>query len=52
MPFVELPKEENKNKGTEEIQKIRKKALEVIEAKKGKMKIVEKNLKLKEKKKI
>ena len=50
MPFVELPKEENKNKETEEIQKIRKETLEVIEAKKAKMKMLEKNLKLKDKK--
>ena len=50
MPFVELPIEEYKNKETEEIKKIRKETLEVIEAKKAKMKLLEKNLKLKENK--
>ena len=43
MPFVELPKEENKNKESEEIQKIRKETIEIFEAKKEKLKMLQKH---------
>ena len=43
MPFVELPKEENKNKEGEEIQKIRKETIEIFEAKKEKLKMLQKH---------
>ena len=45
MPFVELSKEENKIKESEEIQKIRKETLEFIKAKKEKQKLLEESMK-------
>jgi hypothetical protein len=52
MPFVELSKEENKNKESEEIQKIRKETLEFIKAKKEKQKLLEESMKNKVQKDI
>ena len=47
MDFVELPKEENKNKETEELQKIRKETIEIMQAKKEKLKLMEQRAKIK-----